>query len=409
MYFVITTFGCKVNQYESSGLSELLRENGFTPAPSPGSAALHIINSCTVTENSDRKVRRLIKRVRKENPGAAVVLCGCFPKAFPEKARAAGADIVIAGTPTAARLPVSAQGERTRAFLKIQDGCDRGCAYCVIPKARGAPVSRALPDITAEAETLAACGHKEIVLTGINLSAYAADGGAGLTEAVGAVCAVPGLKRVRLSSLEPDLITKADITRLAGLKKLCPHFHLSLQSGSDAVLRRMNRRYDTAYYDEVVFWLREAFPGCSLTTDIIAGFPGETRAEFDETLAFAEKTGFAKIHAFAYSRREGTLAASMPGQVPGEVKRERLVLLRALADRLRGEFFARQTGGEREVLVEKTADGFSEGRAPDYTPVKVRGEFGRNEIVRVRITGVEGGFCLGEADENRERRGAYDV
>jgi threonylcarbamoyladenosine tRNA methylthiotransferase MtaB len=380
-----------------------MRQNGFKPADSAERASVHIINSCTVTENGDRKVKQLIKRVKKKNPNAVVVLCGCFPKAFPEKAALTGADVIVPGTPSDS---VSVQSERTRAFLKIEDGCERECAYCIIPKARGAVKSRPIRDIAAEAETLAANGHKEIVLTGVNLCAYGGGDGRSLSEAVGAVCGVGGIERVRLSSLEPDLISESDIARLAEFPKLCPHFHLSLQSGSDAVLRRMKRRYDADYYEKTAKSLREAFPECALTTDIIAGFPGETEAEFAETLAFAEEMRFVKIHAFAYSRREGTAAADMPRQISNAVKRERVAKLLALSDRLRGDFFKEQTGKERAVLIEKSAKTGetgsggcfcrSYGRAPDYTPVKIAGEFRRNEIVTVKITGFEGEYCLGE-------------
>lgn len=389
MYFTITTFGCKVNQYESSGLSELMKLKGFTETDDSGKADVHIINSCTVTENSDKKVRRLISAIKRDNPAAVTVLCGCFPKAFPEKAGLVGADMVVGGVLPSAFSP---QLNRARAFLKIVDGCDRGCAYCVIPKARGSVKSRALPDIADEARKLAESGHKEIVLTGANLGLFGLDSGVSLYDAVKAVCLTDGIERVRLSSLEPDLIGGEFAVKIAGLPKLCRHFHISLQSGSDAVLRRMNRRYDTDYYAKLVASLREKFPDCAVTTDIIAGFPGETEREFAETTAFAESIGFAKIHVFAYSKREGTVAAAMPEQVPESVKRERAARLCELSDKTRGGFLKSLVGTKQEVLIEKS--GY--GHARNYAPVRVSGgDFRKNDILTVGITGVQEDCCLG--------------
>jgi threonylcarbamoyladenosine tRNA methylthiotransferase MtaB len=389
-----------------------MRRNGYIrveEADENAVLSVCIINSCTVTENADRKVKSLILRLKKENPAAKIVLCGCFPKAFPDKARESGADRVIEG---AFRFPFfeginpvppylsqdlpkySLQNERTRAYLKIQDGCDRGCAYCIIPKARGASASRSLADIREEAKILAA-RHKEIVITGINLCLYEY----GLVNAAETVCRIDGFERVRLGSIEPDMISESDIARLAKLPKLCNHFHLSLQSGSDSVLKRMNRRYTTADYRRTANLIRMNFPGAALTTDIIAGFPGETEEEFVQTLTFAEEMGFAKIHAFAFSLREGTSAAVLPKQISKEVKRGRTVRLCGLAEALRAEFFKKLQGTEQQVLIEKNgndADGFSYGHTSCYTPVKICGRYDRNSIVKVKITTAEKEWCVGQ-------------
>jgi len=379
MYFVLTTFGCKVNQYESAGVREFMKRGGFTETDRPEAAAVHIVNSCTVTENSDKKVRRLISAIKNANPNTVTVLCGCFAKAFPDKAKATGADIIIEGA-----LPVksfSAQLSKTRAFLKIGDGCNRNCAYCIIPKARGEVRNRDLSDITSEARKLADHGHKEIVLTAVNLGLFTP-----LFDAVRAVCEIDKIRRVRLSSLEPDLINGDLIAKLSELPKFCPHFHISLQSGSDAVLRRMNRRYDTDYYSGLVGTIRKYFPDSAVTTDIIAGFPGETEAEFAETLNFAENINFAKIHAFAYSKRGGTAAAEMPNQIPDDVKRARIRRLCDLALKMRADFFKSMVGSIQETLIE--AD--NTGHTRNYAPVKITdGDFRKNDIAAVRITGYD--------------------
>jgi len=381
MYFVVTTFGCKVNQYESSNVREFMRQGGFIETEIPRRAAVHIVNSCTVTENSDKKVKRLISGTKRDNPNTVTVLWGCFPKAFPKEAEATGADVIVAGA-IKPRNAFSAQPERTRAFLKIEDGCNRDCAYCIIPKARGEVKCRGIPDITEEARKLAAHGHKEIVLTGVNLGLFTE-----LYEATEAVCGIESVNRVRLSSLEPDLINAELIAKLAALPKLCPHFHISLQSGSDSVLRRMKRRYNTEYYRRLVGTIRNHFPNCAVTTDIIAGFPGETDAEFAETLSFAEEIGFAKIHAFAYSKRAGTVAAALPGQVPEDVKRERVTKLCALANAMRTAFLKSMVGTKQEVLIETE----NSGRTPNYSPVKITdGVYKKNDAATVTITEFDG-------------------
>lgn len=424
MRFAIKTFGCKVNQYESDAIVSAMTESGFEETALESEAELFIVNSCTVTEGSDRKALRAVHRLRRLYPEKIIVLTGCFPQAFPEEAKASGADLVT-GTGQRARLPqlirkktneraaeeaalfplpasfeelpLPKNKEKTRAFLKIEDGCDRFCTYCVIPRARGAVRSRSLDSIRAEAERFIREGHREIVLIGINLSRYGADCGLTLADAVETVCAVGGAERVRLSSLEPELLTEGILSRLAAQEKLCPHFHLSLQSGCDKTLKRMNRHYTTAEYFALVTRLRALFPNPAITTDIMAGFAGETEEEFAETLAFAEKVGFAKIHAFAYSLRKGTAAERLKDHVPETVKSERFERLSALDRRLHRAFLEAQIGTEQQILIQKrSSPEYAAGLTPNYTPVRLYGsQAARNTILTVRITGAGEDFCFG--------------
>ena len=346
------TLGCKVNQYETEVLSARFAAEGFdvVPGHAPG-CDVYVVGSCTVTAEGDRKTRQAVRRFRRENPGAIVVLTGCYPQAFPREAAAVTeADIVTGALGRAAlpqlvkdfsldhqrvvNIPKHEKGEdfescsaadfgvRTRAFLKIQEGCDNWCSYCIIPAARGPVRSKPMPELQSELLTLARNGYREIVLTGINLSNYGREWGLHLSDAVLAAAATPGVERVRLGSIEPDLLTPQEIYRLAeGCGgKLCPQFHLSLQSGCDATLRRMNRHYDTTQYRAVAEAVRKSFPGAALTTDMMVGFAGETEVDHQESLQFAREIGFAKIHAFAYSQRPGTRAAQMDDPVPYEEK-----------------------------------------------------------------------------------------
>ena len=319
----IITLGCKVNQYESQAMLEALLAAAFTQAAPDEAAGVVVVNSCTVTAQSDHKVRQALRRAKKDNPGAVTVLTGCMPQAFPDAAAALlEADIVLGNTKRSDLVPrlqeflatkqrvvdiaphvtgepfeplhVSEFHGRTRAFLKIQDGCDRFCAYCIIPYARGRVRSKALEDIRQEVAQLGQAGYKEVVLTGINLPAYGKELGLHLCDAVEAACEATGIQRVRLGSLEPEQLTPEVIARMASQDKLCPQFHLSLQSGCDATLRRMNRHYTTAEYGQIVGNLREAFPGCAITTDVMVGFAGETEEEFEASLSFVRKIGFSK-------------------------------------------------------------------------------------------------------------------
>ena len=339
----VLTLGCKVNQYESQAMMNSLAEAGYEISSAPADCDVVVVNSCTVTAMSDRKTRQIIRRARRESPGAVIVLTGCMSQAFPDAAKQlAEADVILGNSNRSSLLPdiqkflatrnrvfdviphhhsfeplsVGQYRERTRAFLKIEDGCNRFCSYCIIPYARGRVRSKPLDDLKQELSSLAAHGYREVVLTGINLSAYGQESGLTLCDAVDAACAQEGVERVRLGSLEPERLDAPVIARLKRQEKLCPQFHLSLQSGCDATLRRMNRHYTAEEYRTIVKNLREAFPNAAVTTDIMVGFPGETEEEFAESLAFEREIGFAKVHVFIYSRRSGTAAAAAPRQVP---------------------------------------------------------------------------------------------
>lgn len=419
------TLGCKVNQYETQVLSQRFAAEGFQPCEE-GDAEVFVVNSCTVTAEGDRKCRQLLRRLRREHPQAAIALTGCYPQAFPEQAQAIPEPDIItgsrdrAGLIRAVRLHLATGervveivphqkgeefesmtagdfGRRTRAFVKIEDGCENYCAYCIIPTARGPVRSKPPRDLADELASLAATGHREVVLAGINLSAYGRELGCRFIDAVELACATPGIERVRFGSLEPDTITPDDITRMAGLGKVCPQFHLSLQSGSDSVLRRMGRRYDTARYMAVAEEMRRAFPDASLTTDLMVGFPGETEEEFLQSVDFARRVGFARIHVFSYSPREGTRAAAMQGQVPTTVKKRRSAALLAAADELRRSFLDRAVGSEVEVLFEERhPDGSQTGYTGNYTPVTVtETQDLQGQIKKTLVTGTEGDGCVG--------------
>lgn len=423
MTFSILTFGCKVNSCESAAAEEQFLSAGYTRAEDGEPADVYIINSCAVTGAGVKKARQAVSHCRSLNPDCITVLCGCYPQAYPDEAlRDCSADI-ITGNADKSRLtelvaqflaghervscvsPLSrefderssaADLDRTRAFIKIEDGCDRFCTYCIIPTARGRVRSRKPEDITRQAEQAAAAGNREIVLTGINIGCYGEDIGCTPADAVMAA-QVPGIERVRLGSLEADTLTDREIERLKACEKLCPHFHLSLQSGSDAVLQRMKRRYTTAEYSALVEKLRSAFPGCAITTDIMVGFPGETDEEFAQSMEFAEKTGFAKIHVFPYSIRRGTVAGMRTNQVPPQIKSARAKEMNALADRLEREFLERQTGSIQTVLIEKrTSPDYCNGFTDSYIPVRIYGEdISRHTLARVKITGAQENYCVG--------------
>jgi len=430
MNIAICTLGCKVNQYETQAMERELVRRGHALVPFEGPADAYIINTCTVTAVSDKKSRQMIRRARKQSPDAVVAVCGCYPQTHPQDAEALDVDL-IAGTgdrmrfldllEDAARekepvvsldealrrrtfevLPAGGLAERTRAMLKVEDGCANFCSYCIIPYARG-PV-RSLPAETAEEEVrrLAAEGYREIVVTGIEISSWGRDlpGRPALISLVERLCREAGDARVRLGSLEPRTITEDFCRRAAVLPNLCPHFHLSLQSGCDATLARMNRRYTTARYLESVDLLRRFFPDPAVTTDLIVGFPGETEEEFSATLDFVRRCAFAEMHVFPYSIRTGTPAAEMV-QVPGPVKEERAGRAGALAARLHREYLDRCAGRVFDVLYEQGGDGLCRGHAPNYMAVAVRGEAAalHNRVLPTRITGVEDGLLLGELAE----------
>lgn len=420
------TLGCKVNQVESEAMREALLAGGFQEAAEGQTADVVVVNSCTVTAVSDQKARQALRREKKRNPGAVAVLTGCWPQAFPQEAEDfLEADIVLGTTRRAALLPkileylstkqrivdiaphekgekfekltISAMHGRTRAFLKIEDGCDRFCSYCIIPYARGRVRSKPLEDIKAEAALLGDHGYREVVLTGINLPAYGKDLGLHLCDAVEAACAAPGIARVRLGSLEPEQLTPEVIARMAKQEKLCPQFHLSLQSGCDTTLKRMNRHYTTAEYRQIVRNLRQAFPNCAITTDIMVGFAGETEEEFAASLAFAKEIAFAKVHVFAYSRRPGTRAYDMPGQVANKVKEERSRQMIAATLATQRDFFAAQVGRVEEVLFEQEREkNVYEGYTRNYTPVRAASAVPlQGQVLPVEITQALEDCCLG--------------
>ena len=422
MKFKIMTLGCKVNQAESSGLAEALRELELTEAGSAADADLLIVNSCAVTGESVRKTKQLLRSLKRRNPEARLILTGCWPQAFPDD-EFEGADFVTgtknrgamlewirqaqADMPVRSIVPYQsgdafsalpcADTTRTRAFLKIQDGCNQFCSYCIIPFARGRCRSMPPDRLEAEAKRLAEAGFREIVLTGINLGFFGTDTGQTLAEAVSVCAAQPSILRVRLGSLEPERMDQQTLEALAACAQFCPQFHLSLQSGCDSVLKRMYRRYTAAEYRALAGRIRSIFPHSALTTDVIVGFPGETDADFEETLRFVKETGFAKVHVFPYSPRTGTRAADFPDQIPQSVKTERAARLTALADELRRAHLKAQVGQTVQVLAEhekqQNAQRFYQGHTPDGTLVKIfpeNAEKGlQNCVICVTIEGYE--------------------
>jgi len=423
----LMTVGCKVNQYETEVLTELFRARGYEIVRPDEEADVYLLNSCTVTATGDQKTRQLLRRMKKHNPSAAGVLTGCFPQAFPEAAeKIPEADIITgeldrAGIPDLVerflrdheriiRIPehqrgegfepmqVTALGSRTRAYVKIEDGCERYCSYCIIPKARGPIRSKPMEDIRAELSELAARGYKEVVLVGINLSSYGKEIGLRLIDAVRLACSIPGIKRVRLGSLEPELLTDADIAEMATLPNFCPQFHLALQSGCDQTLKMMNRHYDTAEYRRIVNAIRASFKNPAITTDIMVGFPGETEEDHLASVAFAKEIGFAKVHVFAYSKRDGTPAAKRPNQVPEQVKSRRSKEMIAATNETRSDFLDKMVGRVEKVLIETTKTPFGyEGCTMNYTPVLVDcDERYCGRIVPVRIISKTDEKCIGQ-------------
>lgn len=396
------TLGCKVNQHETGALARLFCEHGYLLAGPDEPADVYVVNSCTVTAGGDKKSRQWLRRARRENPGAVTVLAGCYPQAFPEEAAAvAEADVVMGNADRAGllravqraldtgervveirphtrgeafeELPIDRPLGHTRAFIKVEDGCNRQCAYCVIPRARGLVRSRSRQNVLEELRALAQNGCREVVFSGINLPSYGQDTGDDLAGLVEAAAAVEGIRRIRLSSLEPDLLPPEAIARLAAVPKLCPQFHLSLQSGCTATLRRMRRVYTAEEYAAVAGALRSAFGGhASLTTDVIVGFPGESEEEFCESLRFVQAMRFLKVHVFPFSARPGTPAAEFAGQVPEPEKARRVRRMQAAADEVRAELIRGMAGERAEILLEAplSATLFT-GYTRRYVPVAV--------------------------------------
>lgn len=421
------TLGCKVNQYETQILSQLFADDGYDVVSHTEPADVYILNSCTVTSTGDKKTRQMLRRFKSQNPGAVVALTGCFPQAFPDAAERLPEADVITGSSNRARLPEAVKrclatgervidisphqqgegfehmslkklSERTRAFVKIEDGCERYCSYCIIPKARGPVRSKPLTDLREELHNLARASYQEVVLVGVNLSCYGAELGIRLIDAVELACSIDGIQRVRLGSLEPELLSEEDIQRMAAQPKVCPQFHLSLQSGCDETLKRMNRHYTTREYESIVRSLRKNFKNCAITTDIMVGFPKETEEEFQQSMAFASKIAFPKVHVFAYSPREGTRAAAMPGQISKGEKEERSARMIALTQEVRKNFLQSQVGQTVSVLFERElAPHVFEGYSENYTPVHLSSpEDLHGKILPVKIISAQSDWCTGQ-------------
>lgn len=410
--------GCKVNAYETEAMQELLAQHGYEIVPFEEGADIYIINTCTVTNMADRKSRQMLHRARKMNPDAVVVAAGCYVQARGEEADDC-IDVVIGNnrkkdliqilkeyedgrwekgeglvdinrTDEYENLNLSSTAEHTRAYIKVQDGCNQFCSYCIIPYARGRVRSRKRESVLAEVKRLAERGYKEVVLTGIHLSSYGVDTGDTLLALIKAVHETAGLRRIRLGSLEPRIITEEFVQALAGLPKFCPHFHLSLQSGCNDTLKRMNRCYTAEEYYEKCVMLRNYFHNPALTTDVIVGFPGETDAEFEASRAFIDKVDFYETHVFKYSKREGTKAAVMESQVPDEVKAARSSVLLELSRQKQAAYEEKLIGTTAEVLVEETVmrggELYVTGHTKEYVKIGRKGsENLTNKVINVEI------------------------
>ena len=426
MTFSFYTLGCKVNQYETQAMEQILRNMGHEIRNFEEACDGYIINTCSVTAVSDKKNRAVIRRCRREHPDALIGVCGCYSQHDPAAIEALGVDIVSGSggreaflqmmlTAIADRqkkvsvdnalrrrvfevLPAGGLSQRTRAMVKVQDGCVNFCSYRIIPYTRGPVRSAPLELVVEQAKQLALEGFREIVVTGIEIASWGVDlpGKPDIVSLIAAVCqAVPEL-RVRLGSLEPRIVTPEFCKELTRYPNLCPHFHLSMQSGCDTVLERMKRKYNTDRYYESVTLLREAFPGCAITTDMIVAFPGETEEEFRQSLSFIQKCAFAEMHVFPYSRRPGTPADKMPGQHPNAVKEARSKAAIAVADEMNLAYRESLVGTTQEVLFEEPAGEFYTGHGPNYVKVYVKTEADlHNQVHAVRITGCSGDGVTG--------------
>ena len=430
MKFAFYTLGCKTNQYETQAMEHLLLEKGHEIGSFEEACDGYVINTCSVTAVADKKNRAVIRRCRRDNPQAVIAVCGCYSQHDPEAVRALGIDVIggsgqrqafvemlldaagekrheeqldnALGRREFECLPAGGLEERTRAMLKVQDGCVNFCTYCIIPYTRGPIRSAPLEVAVAQAKELAARGYREIVLTGIEIAGWGQDqpGKPELALLVEEICkAVPDL-RIRLGSLEPRVVTEDFCRRLSVFPNLCPQFHLSMQSGSDTVLSRMKRKYDTARYYQSVALLRKFFPECAVTTDMIVAFPGETEEEFAESLAFIRKCAFADMHIFPYSRRPGTPADKMPGQHNNATKEARSRAAIALAEEMSRAYREGFVGRTLEVLFEEREGEFYTGHAPNYIKVYARGENLHNEIRTVTVLEVYRDGVLAQLKES---------
>ena len=427
--------GCKVNSYETEAMQQLLEEAGYEIVSFHEKADVYIINTCSVTNIADRKSRQMLHRAKKQNPEAVVVAAGCYVQSAAEELKADLAVDVIIGnnkkqdlvpileeyfkdksdsshvieiseTHEYERLSIHKIADHTRAFLKIQDGCNQFCSYCIIPYTRGRVRSRRPDEVVAEVRELAAAGYQEVVLTGIHLSSYGVDfkeeeKKENLLSLIKQVHEVEGIRRIRLGSLEPRIITEEFAQALASMPKFCPHFHLSLQSGCDKTLKRMNRHYTTEEYAAGCEILRRYFDNPAITTDVIVGFPGETEEEFEETKAFLERIGFYEMHIFKYSRRAGTRADRMPDQVPEPVKKERSAVLLKLEKKMSGKYRSSFTGTEQEILLEEPVtindEIYMTGYTKEYVKAAIRLD-GRDPkaLKNTFVSGILGDFLTEE-------------
>ena len=427
------TLGCKVNQNETGALAQLFEQHGFTVVESGEAADVYVVNSCTVTNFGDQKSRKWLRRAKRENPGAVTVLTGCYPQAFPEEAAAIAEADVVTGSGNRRsiledvmqvvngergkvvdirphqkgeafeELPMDRFADHTRAFVKIEDGCGRQCASCVIPRARGPVRSRSEQSILEELRRLADAGYREVVLTAISLLSYGRDTGTCLADLVERAAGVEGIERIRLGSLDPDLLTDRDIARLAAVDKLCPQFHLSLQSGCSKTLRAMRRPYTAEQYAAVADKLRAAFGAgnVSLTTDVIVGFPGETEEDFVQSMAFVTEQKFLKVHVFPYSRREGTPAYDYPGQLPEHEKEARSRRMTDAVEAVRGRLAQAMAGQQAEVLLETPLSStLFTGYTRQYLPVVVNAPGHQSgDILQVVLGEWDGKRCRAAAKE----------
>ena len=411
------TLGCKVNQYETNGMIQEFIKNNYEIVDFDDVADIYIINTCTVTNMSDRKSRQMLRQAKKNNINSLVVACGCYVQVAKEEVEKIPEIDLVIGTNEKTKIVELVEKrlndksiikiddvmqnrnygdfgsvtytEKTRAVIKVQDGCDRFCTYCIIPYARGRVRSRNPESVIKEISEIAKDGIKEVVITGIHIASYGKDfnNGYKLINLLEEINKIAGIERIRLGSIEPLLITEEFLSRLIKLEKICHHFHLSLQSGCQKTLERMNRRYSIDEFEKIVMLLRNAYSDVILTTDIIVGFPGETEEEFEETYNFLKRIKFYKMHIFKYSQRKGTKAAIMPNQVPGDIKEKRSNMLLELSDKNEEEYLSKLIGNELEVLFEEKEDKYYKGHTSNYIQVKCISEENlENKIVRVKIS-----------------------
>lgn len=421
------TLGCKVNQYETEVIRSEFIKKGFDTINLDETADVYVVNSCSVTAMSDKKSRQQVRHFKKMNPDSVVVLTGCFSQSFPEKAKEINEADIITGTKNKSKIPelvlkyiaekerifsVSPHEkgeafeksendcfyEKTRAFVKIEDGCDRFCSYCIIPYARGRVRSKNTDDLKSELKKIAENGYKEVVLVGINLACYGQDIGKRLADAVEAACLTDGIERVRLGSFEPEMLYEEDLKRFASFDKFCPQFHISLQSGCDETLKRMNRHYNSSEYMKIIENINSVFDNPAITTDVMVGFSGETDDEFEKSLEFVKNAGFSKVHVFPYSVRKGTAAEKYPDRIPAEIKSVRAKLMQSAADKSQSDYLSSQIGRKSSVLIERYKDdSYYCGYTKNYVPVRVYShEFDDsllNTIADIKIISAENDYC----------------